>query len=59
LSYQVSPAPSGPRDTVLAWPIPEMKCRGSSLVWNPDKKSLTFAYDHAGLYGVAEYLDVP
>jgi len=46
-------------DVVLPWPVPGVRCTGNSLVWNEARHSLTFAYKRWGLYGVAEYLEVP
>jgi hypothetical protein len=46
-------------DVALPWPVPGMRCTGNSLVWNEARHSLTFAYKRWGLYGVAEYVDVP
>jgi hypothetical protein len=50
--------PTGPRDETLPWPVATMQC-GPTLLWDASKKSLTFTYGQGGLYGVAEYLDVP
>jgi hypothetical protein len=36
-----------------------LRCTGNSLVWNEARHSLTFPYKRRGLYGVAEYVDVP
>jgi hypothetical protein len=57
--YQITPAPVGPRETSLYWPADAMRCSGTSLLWNEARKSLTFAYEQGGFYGIAEYLDVP
>jgi hypothetical protein len=46
-------------DVALPWPVPGVRCTGNSLVWNEARHSLTFAYKRWGLYGVAEYVDVP
>ena len=46
-------------ETLLPSPVPGMRCTGNSLVWNQARRSLTFPYKLRGLYGVAEYLDVP
>jgi hypothetical protein len=46
-------------DEALPWPVPGIGCTGTSLVWNEARHSLTFAYERWGLYGVAEYVDVP
>ena len=46
-------------DVALPWPVPGMRCTGNSLVWNAARHSVTFPYKRWGLYGVAEYVDVP
>ncbi|HET7064794.1 MAG TPA: hypothetical protein VFI49_11025 [Rudaea sp.] len=46
-------------EVLLPWPVPGLRCTGNSLVWNEARHSLTFPYKRWGLYGVAEYVDVP
>lgn len=53
---ELSPAQA---DVALPWPVPGLRCTGNSLVWNEARHSLTFAYKRWGLYGVAEYVEIP
>lgn len=51
--------PSGSRDTVLNWPIASMQCSQTtrSLLYNPNRNSIIFAYKQNNLMGIAEYLN--
>jgi hypothetical protein len=43
----------------LPWPIPNVQCRGETLLWNAARNSLIFAYSKGSLYGIAEYVNPP
>ncbi len=41
----------------LPWPVPSLRCMGSSMIWDDTRNSLIFAYQRQGGWGVAEYKD--